>query len=269
MAEFKRIKMNQIFVPERLREVEEGHALAIAQSMVEHGQLNPITVRYAPAMNKGGTPYIILAGAHRYRAVEINEEGEIDAMVVDADQSEGQLVEITENLFRNDLSVLDRAVFVAKYREVWEEKYGKIEPGRPANRSNLVQLISDEAKVGFGQHVADRMGISKSALKYLNQISQNLHADLRAAVRGTPVADNQAALLKFAKLEPKKQRQAAVAFRTENGDLKKALALIDDRPPAVKDDPQKQYLSRLIDTWERADSKSCTEFMAHVERLAA
>ncbi|WP_237681621.1 hypothetical protein [Agrobacterium vitis] len=53
MAEFKTIPIDQIVVPERLRAVEEDHALAIAQSIVEHGLLNPITVRSTRAA-KGG-----------------------------------------------------------------------------------------------------------------------------------------------------------------------------------------------------------------------
>lgn len=269
MAEFKRIRIDQIHIPARLRAVEEEHALAIAQSIVEHGLLNPITVRATPAANKGKTPFTLVAGAHRTRAEVINDQVEIDAMVVDADQAEGQLVEIVENLFRNDLSVIDRAIFLQTYRDVWEAKHGKVEPGRPSNRANLAQLLETEAETGgFSMHVADRMGLSRRSFFRLNAIAKNLTPQLRETLRGTPVADNQSELLKLSKLEPAKQRQASVAFKAENGDLKKALALIDDRPQAVKDDPQKQFLSRLIDTWERADSKTRAEFMAHVERLA-
>ncbi|WP_455270333.1 ParB N-terminal domain-containing protein [Rhizobium herbae] len=263
MAEFKRIPINQITIPERLRAVEEDQALVIAQSIVEHGLINPITVRRTNAAKEGN--YTLVAGAHRIRAYAINgDERDIDAMIVDADKAEGQLVEITENLFRNELSAIDRATFVASYRQIWEQKYGKIEAGRPGNRSNIVQLIAEEAVGSFAQHVADRMGISKSALKYLNQISQKLHPDVRDAVRGTPVADNQSALLKLAKLEPKKQRQAAVALRAEAGDLKRALAAIDDTPRALKEHPQKIIQSRLLDTWSRADKATRRFFLIDI-----
>ena len=127
MAEFKRIKIAEIVIPERLRAVEEEHALAIAQSMVEHGQINPVTVRATPAA-KGGK-FTLVAGAHRIRACEINDDDEVDAMIVEADKLEGQLVEITENLFRNELSVIDRAVFVQSYRDIWEQKHGTVRRG--------------------------------------------------------------------------------------------------------------------------------------------
>lgn len=258
MAEFKTIRIDQIVIPERLRAVEEEHALAISQSIVEHGLLNPITVRSTPAA-KGGNCTLV-AGAHRLRAMQLLDEAEIDATVVDADKHESQLIEITENLFRNELSVIDRAIFVLTYREVWEQKYGKIEAGRP-KRVNITQLISEEAKAGFAKHVADRMGMSKEALKLLDRISRNLHPDVRSAVRGTPVADNQAALLKLAKLEPTKQRQAAQAFKQE-GDLKRALDLVNDKP-AVKIDKQAALLSILIDAWDRASEATKAQFMSH------
>ncbi len=126
MAEFKTILLSEIVIPERLRAVEEDHAIAIAQSIVEHGLINPITVRATPAA-KGGNFYPC-GRAHRLRATEINDEAEIEAIVIQADREEAQLVEITENLFRNDLSTMDRAIFVQSYRDVWEAKFGKIDP---------------------------------------------------------------------------------------------------------------------------------------------
>lgn len=263
MAEFKRILISDIVIPERLRVVEEEHAIAIAQSIVEHGLINPITVRSTP--NAKGGKYTLVAGAHRIRAEQINEEPEIDAMIVEGDKAEAQLIEITENLFRNELSVLDRAVFVQTYRDVWEGKYGKVEAGRPGNRANLAQLLSDEAEAGsFSKHVADRMGISRRAVEYLNKIARNVHPDVRAAVRGTPVADNQSALLKIAKMEPQKQRQAAIAFRAEP-DLKKALALVDPAPKLPKAQiEQATLLSRLVTAWEDASEETRNQFLAHI-----
>jgi len=263
MAEFKRVLISDIVIPVRLRAVEEEHAIAIAQSIVEHGLINPITVRSTP--NAKGGKYTLVAGAHRIRAEQINEEPEIDAMIVEGDKAEAQLIEITENLFRNELSVLDRAVFVQTYRDVWEGKYGKVEAGRPGNRANLSQLFADEAEAGsFSLHVADRMGLSRRAVERLNQIAQSLHPDVRAAVRGTPIADNQSALLKIAKMEPQKQRQAAIAFRAEP-DLKKALALVEPAPQLSKGQvEQATLLSRLVTAWEDASEETRNRFLAHI-----
>ncbi len=119
MAEFKRIAIADIVVTDRLRAVEEDHAQAIALSIAEHGLLNPITVRFTP--NAKGGKFTLIAG-HRLRGVVLNGDIEIDALIVEADKTEAALQEITENLFRNELSAIDRAEFVKAYRELWEEK---------------------------------------------------------------------------------------------------------------------------------------------------
>ncbi len=87
--------------------------------------------------------------------------------MIEADGQEAQLVEIVENIFRNELSVMDRAIFVQSYRDIWEAKFGKVEPGRPVNRCNLLQLMEEEAEVqgGFIKHVASRMGVSRDVVK--------------------------------------------------------------------------------------------------------
>lgn len=253
MAEFKRISINQIAVPDRLRAVEEEHALAIAQSIVEHGLLNPITVRSTPAAGKGQTPYTLVAGAHRLRAFEINDEVEIEALVIEADKDEAQLVEIVENIFRNELSVMDRAVFVQSYRDVWEAKYGKVEAGRPGNRANLSQLFADETEKGsFSEHVADRMGLSKRSVERLNKIAQNLTPKLREKLRGTPFADNQSMLLKLSKRAP--TEQAKIASGLDKADLPAVLTALE--PPKPKPaDTNKQDVAKaeLIAAWQKAD----------------
>ena len=261
MTEFKIIPLKDIFVPERLREVEEEQALIIAQSIVEHGLINPISVRATPA--KTGFKFTLIAGAHRMRAFEINDETEIEALVFKADAAEGQLLEITENLFRNELSVIDRAIFVQSYREIWEQKHGKIEAGRPGNRINLIQLISEEATATtFAQHVADRMGISVPAYKRLNQIAQNLNSNLRAKLRGTPHADNQSTLLKLAKMEPRKQADISVGLQF-GSDLETALKAVED--PKPKPDAQTVLFSRLVDTWRRASAETKAKFVEHIQ----
>ena len=276
MTQFETIATKDIFVPERLRAVEEDHALAIAQSIVEHGLINPISVRRTPA--KKGFKFTLIAGAHRMRAYQINDEDQIEAAVFEADAEEGQLLEITENLFRNDLSVIDRAVFVQSYRDIWEAKYGKITPGgdqrskgqfapligEGGDRSCVVDLTAVEAKNGFSKHVADRMGISIASYKRLNRIGQGLLASVRDAVRGTPIADSQSSLLKLAKLEPEKQRLFAAGFK-ESRDFDLTMRALGNAKP--KPDAQLVLLGRLLDTWRRASRDTKLEFAKTVREF--
>ena len=268
MAEFKSIPLDRIYVPERLRAVEEDHALAIQASIVEHGLINPITVRFVPNQAKGRKPYVLIAGAHRLRAVELNDETEIDALVVQADADEAQLIEITENLFRNDLSALDRAMFVISYREVWERKHGKIQRGGNQTvkfTESPVGLMQAEAASGFSVHVADRLGLSVNAIEKAQQIGKSLDPALRQALRGTPAADNQSALLKLARMEPERQRKVAQAFDQER-DIARAIELTDPDAKAKSVLPsQDELFARLVSTWERADAKTRARFLEHAK----
>ncbi|SOC83083.1 chromosome partitioning protein, ParB family [Ensifer adhaerens] len=282
MTEFKRIPLKDIFIPERLRDVEDDHALVIARSIEQHGLINPVTVRKTPAQKAG--KYTLVAGAHRIRAFNLSGWSDIDAIIVEADALEGQLIEVAENLFRNELSVIDRAIFVQSYRDIWEQKHGKIdrrnnlkvgdqlpkgqvvlsgksqEAGDPI--APLVDIIAESAERGFATHVADRMGVSVKKVTRLNQIAQNLNSNLRAKLRGTPWADNQSMLLKLAKMEPKKQAEISVGLQF-GADLETALEAVED--PQPKPDAQTVLFSRLIDTWRRASAETKAKFIEHIQ----
>lgn len=264
MPEFKTLPLDKILVPERLRVVEDDHALAIQSSIIEHGLINPITVRATP---RAARPYTLVAGAHRLRAYELADDDwsrEIEALVIEGDKDEAALVEITENLFRNELSALDRAMFVMSYREIWERKYGKIEPGRPANRINVIQLLQDEASSGFSAHVADRLGISVPTIKRASFIARSLSPELRRELRGTAEADNQSLLLSLAKMPPERQKLVAAAYQSER-DIRKALDITEPnaRAQATKSAQQEVY-DRLLATWTRADEKTRAAFLEHI-----
>jgi len=171
--------------------------------------LNPIVVRQTP--NAKGGNYTLVAGAHPLRAVEMIGHDKIDVMIVKADRHDAVILEVAENLFRNELSVIDRSLFVQTYRELWEERHGEIKRGGDQkSKRQLVALIEDSS---FSQHIADRIGLSKRSIEHLDRISQNLNPELRHVLRGTAVADNQSRLLRLARLEPLKQRQMVVVRR--------------------------------------------------------
>ncbi|MCB1470846.1 MAG: ParB/RepB/Spo0J family partition protein, partial [Rhizobiaceae bacterium] len=165
MAEFKVIRLDSILVPERLRAVEDDHALAIQASIVQHGLLNPITVR---GLDANTTSFALVAGAHRFRAMELLGETDIEAIIVEADDDEAVMLEVSENLFRNELSALDRAVFVISYREAWERKNGKIRRGGDQTAKlaeSPIDQVLGEAAAGFSRHVADKLGLSQRAVE--------------------------------------------------------------------------------------------------------
>ncbi|WP_375689242.1 ParB/RepB/Spo0J family partition protein [Bartonella sp. AP57NXGY] len=308
MAQFQKLALDVIVVPERIRPVDDEHAKALAQSIVREGLMNPITVRHTPNAKEGN--YTLIAGAHRLRAAELLGYSDIDAVVVQADKDNAALLEVAENLFRNELSVIDRALFVQTYRELWEKKYGEIKVGgdgsnqHKAKKEQLgkvypIAQISDNAssndnKIGcegdkvakgqvdplpndgdlngkmqslhFAKHVADRIGLSKESVKLLNRISQHLQPELRSVLRGTALADNQAQLLKLAKMEPVAQRRVAIALQQVEGDLRRAVDLVNgiNTPPQINE--QERIFAQLLGVWQRADVQTKARFCDYLNK---
>lgn len=312
MARFQEIALDLIVVPERIRPVDDEHAKALAQSMAREGLMNPITVRHTPNAKEGH--YTLIAGAHRLRAAELLGYSEIDAVVVQADKENAALLEVAENLFRNELSVIDRALFVQTYRELWEKKYGEIKVGGDRkSKGKLYPLIggeqfgqvdriaqtnedasSNDNKIGcegdkvakgqvdplpndgdlngkmqslhFATHVADRIGLSKESVKLLNRIAQHLQPELRAVLRGTALADNQAQLLKLAKMEPVSQRRVAIALQQVEGDLRRAVDLVNgvNTPPQINE--QERIFAQLLGVWQRADAQTRARFYDYLNK---
>ncbi|EJF87155.1 ParB/RepB/Spo0J family partition protein [Bartonella rattimassiliensis] len=305
MAQFQEIALDLIVVPECIRPVDDEHAKALAQSMAREGLMNPITVRHTPNAKEGN--YTLIAGAHRLRAAELLGYSKIDAVVVKADKDNAALLEVAENLFRNELSVIDRALFVQTYRELWEKKYGEIKrggdhgnqytkdkvakvqvaplpkdgssghhetgcEGNEVAKGQVDSLPNDGALNGkvqslhFAKHVADRIGFSQDVVKRLNCISKHLQPELRSVLRGTALADNQAQLLKLAKMEPVSQRRVAIALQQVEGNLRRAVDLINgvNTPPQINE--QERIFAQLLGVWQRADAQTKARFCDYLAR---
>ena len=260
MASFKSLPVPSIFVGERARPVDEEVAVAIAASMADRGLINPITVRATPAANGGATPWTLIAGGHRLFAAKLNNWDEIDAIVVSADAAEAQLIEISENLYRNELTALDRGVFVAKFRELYEEKFGKIGRGgdRKSNRHDEGLIFAPGRELS--ERVKDRFGFGQSSYERAVRIGVKLHPALRQALRGTDAEDDQTLLLKLAGMPEAKQAGIAAGLKIEP-DVRRVLDA--DKPAAPKVDLQGALLKKLTAAWDEADEQTRYEFLVH------
>lgn len=262
MAEFIRATISSIHVGERLRPIDMDYAEAIAASMSEHGQISPIMIRKTPA--KKGTPYTLVAGGYRTAAATLLGWTEIDAIVVKADAVEAQLLEISENLYRNELNALDRAIFVMKYRELWEEKHGQIRRGRYSEEKGNDYPIFAKGRA-LSEKVQERFGFGAETYKLVSRIGQNLDPVLRQAVRGTTAENDQSQLLALAKL-PREDQVAVADALKHTPDVKKVLAFT--KPPVLVATPpapsQSIILTKLIAAWDEASEETRDSFLEHI-----
>ncbi len=150
------------------RQIFESGALdELAQSIKEHGVLQPIILR---PMENGG--YQIVAGERRWRASRMAGLVEIPAIIKEADNRLTMELALIENLQRQDLNVLEEAkgykVLTEHYEMTQEEVAVRVGKSRPvvANALRLLTLpqkVLDLVELGSitGGHARILVGIAE------------------------------------------------------------------------------------------------------------
>lgn len=102
--------------PEQVRRDFDPEAIAeLAQSIEQHGLLEPILVTPTP---DGQTPYLIVAGERRYRAMQRLGRAEISAIVRDFPPEDLRKLSLIENIQRENLNPVEEAM---SYRDLMAE----------------------------------------------------------------------------------------------------------------------------------------------------
>ncbi|MBT9373433.1 ParB N-terminal domain-containing protein [Rhizobium sp. CSW-27] len=242
-----RLRLDRILVPDnRLRGLDEERARFIASSIKENGALQPIAVYRSNAASR---PYTLIFGLHRYRAHQLLQLDEIDATVRTA--SEARMLEIAENLFRHDLSELDRATFVKE----WFALKG-VKVGRPKKSANMAEFLTE---LGLSEQSAKQIGISGRTARRLCQIADHLSPSLKKRLVGTPTAFNQSLLLKIASMEPQKQLQINTALNL-GLDIQAALKAV--QPTYRKLDRKASNLNRFLTAWGQMNATEQREALS-------
>jgi ParB family chromosome partitioning protein len=189
----KNIPIPSIKVENRLRPLNAEKVAELAESIAQVGLLQPIGVR------PDGT---LVYGYHRLEACKQLGWTEIPAVVVDGDDRHAELAEISENLIRNELTLLERAEHLARMRAVYEQLYPNARGvGRPAKNSATVAAFSEWA--------AAQAGLAQRTIRHYVHLAESVAPEVRDAIRRTPIANDGAELKSLASLEPSKQRAVA------------------------------------------------------------
>lgn len=169
---------------ERLRsKVNETSMEELLISIEDIGLINPITV------TEKDENFLLVAGLHRltayhhlFETVGIKYQ-KIPAIIVDSEKAED--IEICENLFRNDLCVLEKAQHLHKYLSSRKKKKGVTEA--------LTQL-------------AEELGKSQRTLFDYRAIGESLKVDKEIMALGTDLKNSTKQLEYLAKKPVEEQR---------------------------------------------------------------
>ena len=135
------------------RDFDEEELQALADSISEHGIIQPLTVR---ELNSGY--YQIIAGERRWRAARLANLSEVPVVVIEADDKKAMELALIENLQRQDLNPVEEALgyksLMEDYGMTQEDAAKRVGKSRPAVTNALRLLnLSDEVleKVRSGQ----------------------------------------------------------------------------------------------------------------------
>jgi ParB family chromosome partitioning protein len=192
-VEYLDVDINLIDVPDdRLRGADADWAEVIGASMDNSGQLQPIRVA-----RKGDGRFELDFGLHRLAGARLKNWRTIAAGVISADalnRHQRRRTEIFENLIRNELGALQRALNLCEWKIVHEALYPEAKKG--GNRGN--QHVGGKKRqteiISFSQEAAEKTGLSERAIEISVSIARGIGHDIRARLVGTWLANHQAGL---------------------------------------------------------------------------
>jgi ParB family chromosome partitioning protein len=203
------IEIAAIDVVNRLRLVDRAYVEMLAASISETYLHQPIAVASTPS---AGNRYVLVDGENRLEAFKLLNRTAIPARIRDLTEVERRKHEIHANLIRNELTALDRTVFVGELASIFTAEHADARNGgdrkskkwREKNQfANLANWSS------FSKEAARRTGLSTRSIDRTRELFAKLSPDAVALIRGTKVADNQAQLQALAEMEPEQQKVVA------------------------------------------------------------
>lgn len=180
------VEIESIVVGSRLRShIDPDKVEFLANSIAEIGLRHPLSIRTI-----ADVPTLV-TGLHRLEALK--SLGLVEAPCIDAgdDDIAAQLWEISENLHRAELTVLERDQHIAKWIELSELKPAHVAP-------------EGRAKAGSINQATRELGIERTDAQRAVKVA-SLTDEAKEAAKEVGLDDNRTALLEAAKAEPKQQ----------------------------------------------------------------
>ena len=213
--------VDKVVVKDGRRAVDQNKVKELAESIKEIGLLHPIIVNYDDVENE---IYTLIAGLHRLEAYKLLGEKSIAAKIVMKDDLQAELMEIDENLIRNEMGYLLRSDTLARKKEIYERLYPETKVGQAQALSTNIKLnnnvnaeISPTSRPSFVEDTASKTGLSKRTIETEIQISKNVISEAKPVLEEQNITKTEA--IKLSREEPETQKKIIPIF--ESGQTKK------------------------------------------------
>lgn len=175
----------------------------LAQSIREHGMIQPITVR-----NLSGDYYQIIAGERRWRAARIAQLDEVPVRIIEADDLTTMELAMIENLQREDLNPVEEALgyraLMKEFGLTQEELSQRVSKSRPVIANALRLLTLPEAALEMLRDGDLSTGAAR-ALLGLKDGEQIIEAAHLVRSKGLSVRETEALVKRMSALTDKKK----------------------------------------------------------------
>lgn len=240
----REISLTSIEVGSRLRALDPAWVAVLAGEIGAGGRVEPIRVV------ERGEGFVLIDGARRIAALRslgltvIPASVEPEAALADA--AFVRLGEIKGNFLRGELTLIERAYYVAAWRDVYESVNGVARRGRRPKtdnsfqRNELTGSANDDALDGFvlslSEAAQNALKISQATLSRYLRIA-SIPPEQGHRLVGHPSADSRIELMILA--DQSAVRQAAILDLITGAEPKApsvadAIALLDETPAAPK-----------------------------------
>jgi ParB family chromosome partitioning protein len=203
------IEIAAIDVIDRLRLVDCAYVEMLAASISETYLHQPIAVASTPG---AGNRYVLVDGENRLEAFKLLGRTTIPARIRDLTEVERRKHEIHANLIRNELTALDRTVFVGELAGIFADENADARNGgdRKSKKWREKNQLANLANwSSFSKEAARRTGLAERSIRRTRELFSKLSPEALALIRGTKVADNQTQLQALAEMEPEQQKVVA------------------------------------------------------------
>ena len=150
-----------------MRQLDETKVLELMTSYESVGVINPISV---------DEELTLIAGAHRLEAAKNLGWDTIEAKVFDDEDLQKELIEIDENLIRNELCYIAAAEHIQERERILTSLGSRRQRGSHRYTGDDDQMTTDD--------LAGRIGVSNKMYRMRRQVA-DLSPEARNALRGT------------------------------------------------------------------------------------
>ncbi len=256
------LSLDMIDIGERLRPVDPDRAAMMALSIEQSGLMYPVDVRPSP-VHEGR--YVLISGGHRLAAFRELERATIPAVVHVIGDIEAKRREIQENIYRADLTELDRSVFFDAQKRLYEAEHPETKHG--GDRVSEQAAIFGDKVLRFTLEAQEKLGCSERTVQRILARAA-IPADIRSRIAFTGLANKGAELDALIKLTEEDQHKVLDIVLSEDDGAPKTVSaasrLIRDTRVAPEKDPADAAFDKFLGVWKNAPEKARDLIVAHL-----